>query len=133
MTEKQCRNCGLVKPVSEFQKNTKRSDGYKVWCKSCGKDYAYQLKWGRTQEEFRVEFGERCNICGQPEKIIGKDLVYHSLCVDHDHNCTWCGGKGCPKCVRGLLCRSCNYQIGVLEARPKWMKAALEYLGREDF
>ncbi len=36
------------------------------------------------------------------------------LCFDHDHSC--CPTvKHCAKCVRGLLCNACNYQIGKLE------------------
>lgn len=36
------------------------------------------------------------------------------LCVDHDHSC--CPGKkSCGKCIRGLLCGSCNKGIGLLQ------------------
>lgn len=34
--------------------------------------------------------------------------------VDHDHKC--CPGKkSCGKCVRGLLCQTCNVILGMLE------------------
>lgn len=35
--EKQCSKCGIVKPIFEFTKNSKRPDGLTVWCKSCSK------------------------------------------------------------------------------------------------
>ena len=37
------------------------------------------------------------------------------LAIDHDHRC--CPGLyGCSKCVRGLVCGSCNFIIGKIEA-----------------
>ncbi|MET9625629.1 endonuclease domain-containing protein [Streptomyces sp. NPDC006464] len=33
--------------------------------------------------------------------------------MDHDHNCC----TGCPHCVRGLLCRPCNTDLGRCEKR----------------
>lgn len=46
------------------------------------------------------------------------------LAVDHDHAC--CPGiKSCGKCVRGLLCSSCNSFLGRVKEEPKKL---LEYL-----
>lgn len=60
------------------------------------------------------------------------------LAVDHDHGCCPTKGRSCGRCVRGLLCASCNGLLGALEQlRPLswlvykdrgWITAALEYL-----
>lgn len=35
-------------------------------------------------------------------------------CIDHDHNC--CPGRfSCGKCIRGILCKSCNTFLKGLE------------------
>jgi hypothetical protein len=45
-----------------------------------------------------------CKLCGEP-------LV--NFVIDHDHAC--CSGRrSCGKCVRGLLCVSCNAGLGQL-------------------
>lgn len=49
-----------------------------------------------------------CALCKQPPKRI-------RLAVDHDHKCCP-GDKICGKCIRGLLCSTCNvYVVGHLE------------------
>ncbi len=39
--------------------------------------------------------------------------------IDHWHGCPWCGGKGCRRCVRGLLCSPCNVFLGYVGDRPE--------------
>lgn len=36
------------------------------------------------------------------------------LAIDHDHSCCP-GNDSCGKCVRGVLCRSCNLTLGGME------------------
>lgn len=51
--------------------------------------------------------GGVCAICGQCETAtrLGRVLP---LSVDHDHACCP-SSRSCGRCVRGLLCRSCNH------------------------
>lgn len=49
------------------------------------------------------EQGGVCAICKQPPRR-------NKLHVDHDHSC--CPGKrSCGRCIRGLLCASCNSKL----------------------
>lgn len=61
-----------------------------------------------------------CAICETPAPI-------ESLFVDHDHSC--CPGIwGCQTCIRGLLCRACNFAIGQMSDDPIRLVAAARYL-----
>ena len=52
------------------------------------------------------------------------------ICIDHDHAC--CPPKlpsrCCGKCVRGLLCLTCNVALGYIET---YFEMAMTYLGQE--
>jgi hypothetical protein len=50
------------------------------------------------------------------------------LAVDHDHSC--CPGPtSCGRCIRGLLCRSCNRDVvGGLREDLEAFRRAIEYL-----
>lgn len=57
-----------------------------------------------------------------------------NLHVDHDHSC--CDYSfdtkhkvSCGKCVRGLLCRTCNLGLGYMQEDPRRIKGLLVYLG----
>lgn len=67
--------------------------------------------YGITVEDYWKIYeaqGRKCAIC---QVSTGKA---RRLAVDHDHK--KCGDhppdKGCPKCVRALLCKRCNMLIG---------------------
>ena len=122
---KQCRSCGLQKPLSQYY--VRNPD-----CKDCTKvkraaDYKnnpdkYREKelkknYGITLQDWNDMFeaqGGRCAICGTHQCNTGK-----AFAVDHCH----LTGK-----VRGLLCANCNTGIGKLNDDPELLTKAAEYL-----
>jgi hypothetical protein len=83
-------------------------------------------KYGLTMEDYGAILeaqGKACAICKRPPKE-GRRLA-----VDHDHAC--CPGEvSCGKCVRGLLCTTCNVWLGFYENK-EWIALADRYLDRE--
>jgi hypothetical protein len=62
-----------------------------------------------------------CAICKQP--------FSKTPHIDHDHGC--CSGKRtCGRCVRGLLCSTCNPAIALLKDSPALLREAATYLER---
>ena len=142
---KTCTKCGVAQSEEQFSwrvKNVRRA----AQCKDCHRAYRkshYQAnrqkyidkaqvqhnKNGPTHlrhgisvdrwEEFLAMFNGMCWSCqAKPAKV-----------VDHDHTC--CPGPhSCGKCVRGLLCGSCNTGIGMLGDNENGLLRALEYLRR---
>jgi hypothetical protein len=81
----------------------------------------YRLRPDGYQEKLSGQGGV-CAICGTADP--GGDRRFH---VDHDHSCCP-GSKSCGKCVRGLLCRNCNFALGFFGDDPDVLVAALSYL-----
>jgi hypothetical protein len=56
--------------------------------------------------------------------------VYVALAVDHDHKCDKGHPKqiGCRKCVRGLLCKRHNREIGFNGDDPDVFESIADYL-----
>lgn len=73
----------------------------------CPKHHNRARTHGLTPEELLDLFADpRCASCGADSLLV----------IDHDHSC--CPGgrkKACGKCVRGLLCGSCNTALGLLQ------------------
>jgi hypothetical protein len=53
-TEKRCKSCGQTKPLDEFYKNPKMSDGHVNTCKTC-----YNKKCQRKRDEQQATNGPR--------------------------------------------------------------------------
>ncbi len=138
--EKICTICEKSKPLEDF---VPRGKSRRNQCKACvnaaakisrdktravDPEATRELDWRRnlmrlyhmTPEDWQRMFdsqGGVCYYCEQPETLRHiKGGGVRRLAVDHDHNC--CSGyKSCGKCVRHLLCRSCNMLLGTLEVK----------------
>ena len=83
-------------------------------------------------QEKLTEQGNHCALCDRVREENGNRLG-----IDHDHGCCKRYGS-CGKCLRGILCRSCNVLIGNLEVLfflglgfgecSGWVQKAIEYL-----
>lgn len=71
--------------------------------------------------------GGCCAICGTDSPdITGK---FKQWCIDHDHAC--CPGLyTCGKCIRGLICRKCNFALGCARDSTDILEKMLQYLRR---
>ena len=95
-------------------------------CRTCQKIKRWEnnipKQYGITHEVFLqmlAEQEEACAICHAPFE--GRPHI------DHDHSC--CDRSGsCGKCVRGLLCKTCNAGLGSFRDDPELLKAAVRYL-----
>ena len=90
------------------------------------RDYRLRREFGITAEEYDTILelqGDACAIC---RSKFGNELG-HRLAVDHDHAC--CPGKrSCGKCIRGILCGSCNLGLGKFRDDPILLGKAIKYL-----
>lgn len=88
-------------------------------------------RYGITQQHYILMFsaqGGVCACCGRPETRVRNGRTV-ALAVDHDHEC--CPGKtACGRCIRGLLCGSCNQAIGLLSDSVGRVLAMADYLSR---
>ena len=112
-----CRSCG--DPYVYISKHVNNKD----WCNSCMSLWDLYFEngsqgagnklfvYGMTilnYHELVVAHEGRCKICGQTS---------NKLTIDHNHQC--CSEtksyKSCGRCIRGLLCSSCNTMLGYYE------------------
>lgn len=102
------------------------------WCNKHRPTYArdrvpgrHLARYGLTPETFAALLeaqGGGCAVCGITNPP-------HSFVVDHDHGC--CPRlKSCGRCVRGILCRSCNVGIGLLGDDAARALSAHQYLSK---
>jgi hypothetical protein len=73
------------------------------------------------RDELLVRQGGACAICGAVQE---GERTFHA---DHDHS--HCA-RGCPECVRGLLCHRCNIMLGMAREDPAALEAGAAYLRR---
>jgi Recombination endonuclease VII len=67
--------------------------------------------------------GGVCAICGVPYE----DKPGSRLAIDHDHR--HCAGvRGCPVCIRGLLCNRCNNLLRLSKEDIDILAKAIGYL-----
>lgn len=89
-----------------------------------------KIKFKITAEQYECihkSHGGVCAICHMSESLVAPDGTLRRLSVDHDHLC--CKGlRSCGKCIRGLLCSSCNFAIGHLADDEARIMDALAYV-----
>jgi hypothetical protein len=78
---KTCKQCGEVKPPSDYAKGKKNLDGHRPVCKTCTKQYAakYRLenaeKVKRSQDEWRAKSFEQQRLYQQKHYLENKETV----------------------------------------------------------
>lgn len=141
---KQCTQCGSIKPITEFYKNSCTSDGYRAYCKECSKKINKRWRtkdaenarkrWREASKKHyskpNVDFRKKLSKYGLKEKdfraledkhqglcgICGEEKT---LVIDHCHE---------TKKVRGLLCDFCNKGLGLFKDNRKNLEQAIKYL-----
>ncbi len=132
-----CARCAQAKLVKEFPG---QRGGY---CLPCRRAYAQENAqvaqgvrlarlFGLSAQAYRTLLDAqegKCAVCREPERERDSQGRVKTLAVDHDHAC--CPGKGsCGRCVRALLCGSCNKAIGGFQDDSARMRAAADYVDR---
>lgn len=120
-----CKTCRTFRPVSEFYKLLRSSDGMNPNCRWC----LTAKNFGTTRQYLQVlleEQNHRCAIC-RTDQPGGKWNTFH---VDHDHGCCPEGGRSCGKCIRQYLCNRCNQLLGLARDEKRVLLAAVEYLDK---
>lgn len=149
LRDKRCGKCKVVKPVGEFQRNRRNSDGLQANCRACMKEInrdwyernkpkmaGLSRAWAAKNPEKAKAIGRRSNLKRQ----------YGLTSEDYDRLLESQGGKcaGCGDCsdaavlhvdhdhetgeVRGLLCGPCNRTIGMAMDRPDRLIGLTRYL-----
>jgi Recombination endonuclease VII len=87
----------------------------------------YKLKIkGLTRERFQAMLEAQDYACAMCREPFGED---QTIFADHDHAC--CPGtRSCGKCLRGLLCLTCNVAVGYVETYGDVVRAYLSRPGR---
>ena len=133
--EKLCTRCGVVKPLEDFARASKRTDGRQSVCKDCGLDLRrttqrnsdLKRKFGMSAEDYDAMLDKqdhRCMICGRHESALANTgNGIRLLAVDHNH---------ATGTVRDLLCYACNTGLGSFRDDPNVLEAAAAYLRKWD-
>ena len=82
-------------------------------------------KYGVTPAQLGEMLDAQRGLCAGCSEPIAGDTLH----VDHDHSC--CPGqRTCGDCVRGLLCKRCNFALGWIKDDPAVLRALADYLER---
>jgi hypothetical protein len=78
--------------------------------------------YGLTQDQFNRLLDVQQRACGMCHEPFEDGQLIH---VDHDHACCRLKNRSCGKCIRGLLCHTCNIALGHIERRHAMARAYL--------
>jgi len=128
MNKRKCKYCDKEKSTDDFFtkfmckrcRTTRKYDINKVWKKKNKEKIRFdnlRYTYGITEEEYNSLFTTqqgRCKICGRHQSELES-----KLCVDHNHKT----GQ-----IRGLLCKKCNWALGLLNEDIQIINSMLEYI-----
>ena len=122
--ERKCSSCKRYLSLTHFAKAGKNiPDRLQIYCRECTKLKRLHQIYGLSADSLRYLMHAQkmeCKICSIPFS------EENQFVVDHDHDC--CPTKKtCGKCVRGILCISCNVRLGIMEDKT-WVEQASKYL-----
>lgn len=126
-----CNKCHTEKPLEEFHKNSKSSEGRTRECKTCLNQY--RATWNRENAartkvtrrrnlvrskygddglilQHKIEAGAVCEACGEKR---------NRMAIDHNHK---------SGAIRGILCSNCNTALGLLAEDFDRFTALMDYL-----
>lgn len=128
--EKHCHVCDLWRDPNDFeisQTTRLRPDGLRSVCRPCHYLRGYGIT-GADYERMLEDQGGKCAICGTAEAGTNSSSPIKRFAIDHDHACCPQSSRSCGKCVRGLLCRSCNVSLGTVQDNTNTLISMIEYL-----
>lgn len=122
---KRCSACETWQAPDEFYPSKRTPDGLHPSCRRCHRNHGMMRRFNITCEQYDkllADQGGVCAICSKTPRANKK-----SLAVDHDHAC--CPGQmTCGKCIRGLVCSTCNLILGMVEDKPDTIVSMARYL-----
>jgi hypothetical protein len=111
-----CPSCKLKKSHKNFRRCKGRNDGLQIYCKQCQDCNELSHRYGISKEQYLeliIVQDNKCAICGKsPDK--------KRFAIDHDHE---------TGIVRGLLCITCNVELGYFFDNKNLLLNAIQYLG----
>lgn len=94
--------------------------------KAIARNENVKYRYGISNKEYCDRLSEQGWKCANPFCPV-VETPERRLHIDHDHEC--CSGiKTCGKCIRGLLCNSCNHILGLAADSPERLSGLVEYL-----
>lgn len=133
ITSKTCSKCKMMLPASSFAKRPDRPVGLQSRCRSCISGdrrlaYAERRRHGMSRADRERLLDEQEGLCLVCEEEIPPDgRGWMRGAVDHDHSCCP-GSESCGGCVRGILCKNCNFAIGLMNDSAERLRSAADYL-----
>lgn len=122
--KKQCVGCEQWFNESNFKYHHLTADRLDVRCKECDTFMRIKRMYKISKQDIE-EFLKNQNGCAICHKSDNLFPIWWT--VDHDHEC--CNGmKSCGKCIRGILCSSCNRGLGQFKDSEIILINAIHYI-----
>lgn len=123
-----CITCNRWLPEDRFTGNRITTDRLQATCRECSRDDTRLRYYHLTPDAFNAIFAAQGNACALCDSTVPGGTGWH---IDHDHGC--CPGlRSCGKCVRGVLCHSCNLGLGAFRDDVNRLARAVAYLRQSD-